>query len=251
MLFHMHPLTHLTCGDLSDGHIGEITTHLANTLDLLLTRSKSLRDQGPDADLSTFGPFLGRATLEVALTAVTARFDPYRILAIRKSQLSTSYEPDIRNPMAFNWAVDVQGIDKSKEWEKRPGLSDLQRALLCRHFNDLFWEEAFARMMDDVPFHRGDNWMRKLKRVDPDGFWNYMRAIADKLYSELSKGIHHEFVIPIAVKFDRITVEDLLGRTWELIGALGITTSYSPAVKPLKGNSAIDLFEEAQEELIR
>ena len=76
-----------------------------------------------------------------------------------------------------------------------------------------------------------------------------MRASAGKIYSELSKGIHHEFVIPIAVKFDRVTVEDLLGRVWELIGALGMTTCYSPAVKPLKSSSAIDLFEEAQEEL--
>lgn len=247
----MHPLTQLACGDIGHGYIGEITRHLANTLDLLLTRSKKLRDQGADDDLSIFGPFLGRATLEVALTAIMARFDPYRILAIRKSQLSTSYDPDVRNPMAFNWSADVQGVDKSKEWDKRPGLNDLQRALLCRHFNDLYWEEALALMLDDVPFHRGNTWMRKLKRVDPDGFWNYMRATADKIYSELSKGIHHEFVIPIAVKFDRITVEDLLGRTWELIGALGMATCYSPAVKPLENNSAIDLFEEAQEELVK
>ncbi len=245
----MHPLTQLACGDLPSGDIGQVLAHLSETLDRLLTRSVRLRDDADDSDVAIFGPFLGRATIEVGFTAILARFDPYRVLAIRKSQLLHNYDPQQRNPVSFNWTADVQGEGSCKEWTARPALKDLQRALLCTHFNDLFWEEAFSKMLDDVDVHRGSDWMTRLKRIDPEGFAGDMRTRANRLYSELSKGVHHEFVIPAGVKFDRVTVEDLLSRSWELIGALGITTCYSPSVRKLAKDSAIDLFEEAQEEL--
>jgi hypothetical protein len=103
----MHPLTQLACGDVPAGDIGQILEHLANTLDRLITRAVRLKNAGEDVDVSTFGPFLGRATIEVAFTAIIARFDPYRVLAIRKSQLLQVYDPQVRNPVSFNWTAEI------------------------------------------------------------------------------------------------------------------------------------------------
>ncbi len=200
-------------------------------------------------DLALFGPSLGRATIEVALTAILARFDPFRVLAIRRSQLSSEYDAKIRNPLAFNWTSDVKGEENPKDWDNRLGVKDVQRALLCKHFNDLFWEEAFTTMVDSVPYGRGHGWMEKLKRINPEGFLTSMRTQADRVYSELSKGVHHEFVIPMTAQYDIITVGDLLSRSWELVGALSVTTCYSPAVKSLEGADPLDLYEETQREL--
>jgi hypothetical protein len=245
----MHPLTHLACGDIPEGNIGQVLGYLATTLDRLIMRSVKLATTGDAIDISVFGPFLGRATVEVGLTAILARIDPYRVLAIRKSQLLESYDPKVRNPLSFNWTNDVRGDERIKDWNAKPDLRELQRALLCQHFNDLVWEEAFKNVLDFVPIHRGSDWMRRLKLVPPEYFAQSMRTKADRLYSELSKGIHHEFVVPPGITFDKITVLDLLGRSWEIIAALGLTACYSPAALPVKTQPPLDLFEEAQQEL--
>lgn len=246
----MHPLTTLACGNAKTaGAIAQVHSHLANSLDRLLVRARALKRTGDAVDLALFGPSLGRATIEVALTAILARFDPFRVLAIRRSQISTEYDAKIRNPLAFNWTTDVKGEENPKDWDSRPAVKDVQRALLCRHYNDLFWEEAFTTMIDAVPYGRGQTWMEKLKRINPEGFLTAMRTQADRIYSELSKGIHHEFVIPMTAQYDVVTVGDLLSSSWELVGALSLTTCYSPAVKPLEGTDPLDLYEETQKEL--
>ncbi|MFZ0736758.1 MAG: hypothetical protein WBL70_00640 [Candidatus Acidiferrales bacterium] len=246
----MHPLTTLACGNATtSGTIAEVHLHLANSLDRMLVRGRMLKKDGNTVDLALFGPSLGRATIEVALTAILARFDPFRVLAIRKTQLSTDYDAKIRNPLAFNWLSDVKGEESPKDWTNRPGIKDVQRALLCKHFNDLFWEEAFTKMIDNVPYDRGKTWMTSLKKINPEGFLSSMRTNADRIYSELSKGVHHEFVIPITAQYDAATVDELLSSSWELVGALSVTSCYSPAVKPLEAADPLDLYEQAQEEL--
>jgi hypothetical protein len=247
----VHPLTTIVCGDAArEGAIGEVYAHLADSLDRLLIRAVSLRNANDPVDMALFGPFLGRATIEVSFTAILGRFDPYRVLAIRRSQLSSGFDVKERNPLAFTWLNDVRAEEKPKDWEQRPTLKDMQRGLLCKHFHDLFWHEAFTILLDSVPSHRGENWITRLKRIDPTGFTTAMRTEADRVYAELSKGIHQEFVIPAVAQYDLVTVGDLLSRCWELVGALGITACYSHAA-PLRGSNAVEWYEEAQRELYK
>jgi len=246
----MHPLTTIICGKPRlTGAYGEVHTHLADTLDKLFVRAKKLIDDGDETDLALFAPTLGRSTIEVAFTAILSRFDPFRILAIRRSQKNPSYLVQMRNPIAFNWVGDVKGEEKPKEWGSEGfSLKDLQRSLLGKHYGDLFLEEAFTNMLDSTPPLKGGVWMDALRKISPDAFVTYSRGQADQLYSELSKGIHHEFVVPMVVKYDPVTVNDLLGRVWELVGSLGIVTCHSPLVNPIPANEIIDLYEEAQSE---
>jgi hypothetical protein len=245
----MHPLTTMVVGDVGKGAIGEISAHLAATLDRILDKTLELKKAGDPSDLALFGPFLGRATIEMSLIAITARFDPFRILAIRKSQLAPTFDVTERNPVAFSWVNDVLGEGKPKDWDQKPSLKDIQRAILCKHFNDVFWEEAFTILLDSVPVSRGANWMTALKRIDPEGFTFFMRTTANRVYAELSKGIHTEFVIPAAAQYDPVTVGDLLSRAWELAAALGITTCYSPVVRSLLASDPLECYEQAQEEI--
>ena len=241
----MHPLTTLVCGEtFPDGSMGEVLTHLAENLDRLLAKASALKNAADAVDMALYGPFLGRATIEVSLTAICARFDPFRILAIRRSQLVPEFDTKSRNPLAFNWSVDVQGDEKPKDWAQKPTMKELQRALLCKHFHDVFWQEAFTIVLDTAPTERGAEWLGRLRKIDPEGFTHRMRTDGDRLFSELSKGIHHEFVIPLTSQYDVATVGDLLDRCWEFVGALGITTCHSPIARPVK--DAITYYEQAQ-----
>jgi hypothetical protein len=246
----MHPLTSLICGSrLRVGAIGQVTAHLGDSLDRIIDRSCALRATADAVDTALFGPVLGRAILEVSLTAICGRFDAFRILAIRESQLAPDFDVGIRNPLAFNWSTDVTGDEKPKEWSQKPSVRDLQRALLSRHSHDLIWREAFMRLLDDVPSDRGLDWMVRLRTFEPDGFTARMRADAGRLFSELSKGIHHEFVIPATNQYDKETVGDLLARCWEFAATLGITTCYSPIIDGSPPSSVLESYERAQHEL--
>jgi len=246
----MHPLTSLICGSKSrPGAIGEVTAHLSESLDRIIERSCALRASADSVDTALFGPVLGRAILEVSLTAICGRFDAFRVLAIRQSQLAPEFDVGTRNPLAFNWATDVTGDEKPKDWNQKPSLKDLQRALLSRHFQDLIWHEAFSRLLDDVPADRGMDWMTRLRKYDPDAFAARMRADADRLFSELSKGVHHEFVIPLTSQYDKETVRDLLARCWEFAATLGITAGYSPVVDDAPAPGLLDGYEQAQRDL--
>jgi hypothetical protein len=245
----MHPLTQLACADLttSDGPIGEISHHLALTLDRLLVRSTELRKNGSAIDLALLGPVLARGTLEVAATALTARVDPVRILAIRKCQKLATYDPGSPNPIRFEWSTDVMG-EKGKPWTDRVIAKDIQRGFLSSHLHDLVWQDAFEALLDSLDFHRGLIWIASIKRIVPTDFTAYMRTEAAKLYSELSKGIHSEFVIPIEYQFDKATMSDLFDRVWTWVGNISLTACHSqsllaPVALPL------DLYEEAQREL--
>jgi len=247
---HMHPLTTLVCGDIpTEGAVREILLHLGQSFDRLIIKTQALRVPTGNVDLILFGPYLGRAALEVALTAMVARFDPYRVLAIRRSQLSGTYNLESRNLLAFSWAADVQGKGKHKEWDAITGVEDAQRALLCSHFHDLFWEEAFIKMLDATQDLPGGEWMARLRKTEPRGFTTRNRTEAAKIYSELSKAVHHEFVIDPTAQFDVLTVNDLIDRTWELIATLGLTACYCPALRRLVDKEPIEFYMQAETEL--
>jgi hypothetical protein len=231
----------------ADGTLGEISHHLSLSLDRLLTRSTVLRREGTAIDLALFGPVLARGTLEISTTAILGRYDPIRLLAIRKCQKMPSYDPSTPNPIRFEWATDVMG-EKGKPWTERLIAKDIQRAFLSNHVHDLIWHEAFETMLDNVDSHRGASWISTLKKIQPEHFTTYMRTEAAKLYSELSKGIHTEFVIPVQYQFDKSTVMDLFDRVWTWVGNLSFTACHSRSLLASVA-SPIDFYEEAQREL--
>jgi hypothetical protein len=243
----MHPLTLIVCGlHENSTAMGKTFAHLSDTLENLIHRSVALRRSQDPEESATFGPMLGRALLEVSCTALVARFDPLRVLAIRQSQLARTFDLQTKNPMAFDWAADVLG-ENVKDLDHGCNAKSLQRALLSSHAQELIWREAFESLMDNMPSNHGLDWMRSLERIQPSGFVTFTRSQAGHLYSELSKGVHHEFVIP--AQFDVVSVGDLLSRTWTLIGHLGLTACHSSIPKDIDRADALEAYEAAQREL--
>jgi len=74
-----------------------------------------------------------------------------------------------------------------------------------------------------------------------------MRAEAARLYSALSKGVHHEFVVPPATMYDRPTVRGYLGDVTRVIAQLALVSHmiiHSPY--RLDDDRSIALFEIVQ-----
>jgi hypothetical protein len=240
----MHPLTLIVCGVHENSTaMGKTFAYLSDTLEKLIHRSVALRRNQDPEESAMFGPILGRAMLEVSCTALVARFDPLRVLAIRQTQVASTFDLQTRNPMAFDWTGDVKGEDV-KNLTQGCHARSLQRALLSSHAQELIWREAFESLMDNMPSNRGLDWMRSLERIQPAGFVSFTRGEAEILYSELSKGVHHEFVIP--AQFDVVSVGDLLSRTWTLIGHLGLTACHSSIPRDFHGAAALEAYEAAQ-----
>ena len=151
------------------------------------------------------------------------------------------------NSLRFEWAGDVVG-DKGKSWRERWQAKELQRSCLCNHVHDLVWQQAISSLHDAVLFPRGSAWMTVLKKVEPEAFTSFMRAEVSKIYSELSKGIHHEFVIPIQYQFDQSTMESLFDRVWTWTGNMSVVACHSNSLHRAS-LSPIEAYEEAQREL--
>ena len=247
----MHPLTELTCGDAPTGSgIGEILSHLGITLDRLLVRSVKLRNDD-EVEIALFGPVLARALLEVSFTALLGRLDPFRVLLVREFQRQPSYVVDRRSGVAFNWQPDVQGERVTELFKADLKPKDVPRALLGSYFQETFWRDACQTLLDTVPFHRGADWMQRLRLFDPEAFAHRARGESERIYTICSKGIHHEFVISPGTYYDRVTIQSLLQRSFELIGAVSITANMCPTLAfRTSAGRVVDLYEEAQRELI-
>jgi len=239
------------CGTApADSNIGEILGHLSITLDRLIVRSTKLRDEDDAVDLPLFGPVLTRALLEVSFTALLGRLDPFRVLLVREFQTQSSYVVDRRNGIAFNWQPDVQGDKVAELFKSDLRLRDVSRALLGSYFQEVFWREAHQCLLDSVPFHRGGEWVDRMRLIDPDTFAARMRGESEIIYSICSKGIHHEFVISPGAYYDKVTIQSTFQRSFELIGAIAITGNMCETLAfKLPVDRAMGLIEEAQKEL--
>lgn len=244
-------MTELVCGMApSPSSIAEVLGHLSITLDRLIVRSGKLREEDEPVDLALFGPVLARALLEVSFTALLGRLDPFRVLLVREYQSQPSFVVDKRSGVAFNWQPDVQGDKVTDLFKADLKLKDVSRALLGAYFQEAFWREAHQNLLDKVPFHRGGDWMLRLRVVDPDTFAPRMRGESESIYSICSKGVHHEFVVSPGAYYDKVTIQSLFQRVFELIGAVAVTGNMCDTLAfKLSTDRTVELFEEAQREL--
>ena len=80
-----HPLCRLIVGDYDPNcDLGGLLQHIEVKLERLLTRLEALSP--PGEDFLDLAPFLGRAVLELALSTLLGRLDPFRLLVLREVQ---------------------------------------------------------------------------------------------------------------------------------------------------------------------
>ena len=215
------------------GAFSGIYDHLGVTLSSLERHAFALKGDNFTSELSKLaGPLIARSLLELTCTALIGRFDPFRVLMVRETQMQEDYVFTERNTVALNWQSDFH-----TEQGKGVGAVDLKtkvdsmpRSLFGKYFERVLWLEAVERFIDWAPKDLRSDWIVELNRVEPKAFIPTMRNEIQQLYSSCSKGIHQEFVI---CKSDYSEVKNLqsqIGNALELMAKLSLIFNFSPHV---------------------
>jgi hypothetical protein len=244
-------LAKLLCGDLvSDGgSINEILNHLSTSIDNVVEEFVALLTQEPpnSDQISLFAPFLGRSILELGCTAMIARLDPFRVLVIREYQNQHDYSKDKPNKSSIRWQGDVLADKVADLWADK-SLQNPTRALLGDYYKKLIWFPNFNKLKDSIADVSGDEWIAALRMKEFEQFYNETLQDFSSLYSELSKGIHHELVIPLSSALDLPTTRHLMEKTVRNISTLGLFVNVvSHTFNKLNMSDAIAAYREIQE----
>lgn len=237
----MNNLSKLLCGDYENlGELSKILELLDSTIENFSSRCFEFLEQETPSDIATLGVYCGRSLLEASFTALIGRVMPYRLLLLREYQKQPNYDIGIRHTISIEWKGDIlpkQPFLPTELWKKLD-VNKSTNALLSDYMKHIYWKSAFEQLLDDtedanfVILTNLRNSIIDSNDVNSDSFFenvfDSIRREADTLYSSLSKGIHQEFIIPLHMRYDTGTVQDLLQRTIELITKLALISHYIP-----------------------
>jgi hypothetical protein len=240
-------LTTLVCGanNSTSGDLGDSMGHIRNSLYRI--QQELPLPYGSNSLISqVYAPFLVRSILELSFTALIARLDPFRILTLRQVQLQGSYSSNSRNASSIQWSGDIVSREGGvASWSSETKLEKMSRSLLGEYQGEVVWKTAFTRFVDKLSEKscQGD-WSRELQQTVPDSFLSKYRQEAATLYSSASKGIHHEFVVPVSSYFDDATLRDMIDTAIKVVSIFSAVVSFSEhALYSLDHDSAINIFE--------
>lgn len=194
----------------SDGELADVMRELNIRLSHLGVAGTRLR--GPTAkgrELSIYGPYIGRAYIETAMTALIARMDPFRVLAAKRHQDADYYEERLRSKSAIQWTGDVLSSTKPSAhfWEMDSHESGF-RSILGPWIEELVWKPAFDRFCDAVAIAGPlDEWVTDLASKPPESFCKELRSGLDGHFSKFSKGVHSELLGTRVSMFDAVSLE--------------------------------------------
>lgn len=249
----INPLAQLLAGECHDSSdLAIVIQHLATTLSGLMGQVDALEfDKSASAQVSILGPYLARGILELGFAILLARLDPFRVLVLHRVQQSSDFEIDQRNSCALQWKGDFVPAEKVENpWKSSRKPADMTRALLGDYNDHVFWRPCFVSLLDGVPDAFGGQWMSSLRLVPPDTFTRRVRGQAEHAYTACSKGVHHEFVIPLAAYYGSDQILELLRQVTEITATLGLVLncgSHIPFCMPKE--KALSHFENVQQQV--
>lgn len=230
-------LARLIFGDLSaksdsTTELGEIFAHIQGMVGSIVEHLSWLGHQA-DARVSILGPFLGRSLLELGVTALLGRLDPLRLRFVRRVQSQPGYKTEIPWKASIRWQGDVIPNDKDPKndanrsrWDEGVEYEKMARALLGSYYDELLWQPGFERMLGSSP--AGGVWLAEISAIDAKAFVPRKKQAIARLYSSLSKGIHHEFVMPPNVRYDRGTIADYVQQCIHIVADLALISHFVP-----------------------
>lgn len=220
-------LAKLLCNyDDGNADIDQILLHLESSIQKIVNEIQELQAQ-PDEKLTLYGPYLGRALMELATTAMLAKLDPLRILITKGRQTLTDYELERPQKASLKWQGDVMGDKVPNLWDDK-SLSNPTRAILGRYSVELVLAKSAQKLLDEVTEDAVGEWYQDLTSLEAKPLVMKMITKLSSLYSTLSKGIHHELLIPIDSVLDRDTVVSRLNETIFVVATLGLIVSFVP-----------------------
>ncbi|MDH1070857.1 hypothetical protein N5B96_15520, partial [Acinetobacter johnsonii] len=119
----------LICGTEFDDskELDKILLHLSTSLQKVTQELVELQASS-DYKFGLYGPYLGRAILELSMTALIARIDPFKILLMKRKQEQSDYDLGKPHSSAIRWQGDVTDKSISNLWEDK-SLKDPSRAI--------------------------------------------------------------------------------------------------------------------------
>ncbi len=241
-------LAKLLCGNIviNGDSIDEILNHLSTSIDNVAKELITIESKNSD-QISLFAPFLGRSLLELGCTALIARLDPFRAMLLREYQQQPNYQLDKSNKSSIRWQGDILADRVPDIWADK-SLQNPTRALLGDYYKTLIWAANFDKLQDVIADVSGDEWIVSLRQKTFERFYNETLTDFSTLYSEFSKGVHHELVIPLSSAFSRETIKQPIEKTIRNIATLGLFVSViNHTVNKLDIQLAITAYKEVQE----
>ena len=221
-------LSKLICGyDFDpDNEIDVILGHLSGSIEKIIVEISELPSKNDDK-LTLYGPYLGRSLLELSMTALLARLDPFRILVMKGKQVQPGYELKKPHVSAIRWQGDVVDVSVTDLWAEK-ALKNPSRAILGAYQVKLVLVASAQRILDEGNEQAIGEWYSELVQTDANGLVEKIKSKLNSLYSSLSKGIHHELLVPIESILDRDTVLTFLNDVLFVISTLGLVVSRVP-----------------------
>jgi hypothetical protein len=243
-------LATLVCGGAEvdaaqvDCELSKILVHLRTILVSILDELSALGEQSPER-ISLYGPFLTRSLLEVAVTALIGRLDPTRVLVVKRIQEHGNYDTSKAWTAAIRWQGDVLDKKAGDLWTPDKSYKDMTKALFGDYYVELYWKTALVKIQD--PAFAGGGWLAAIRNKGIEEFAHSRRELVGKLYSESSKGIHSEFVVPPGSKYDKMTVANMAAKVIELLSELGFLANMLPHIAyTLPKANAYEIFNELE-----
>lgn len=200
--------------------------NIGGRIDSLWSELLDLRNMPLDRRL-IYGPLLGRSLLEVAATGLIARLDPIRVLLLHRAQAQPNYDDTKRQKISIQWSGDILSDSKKEldgqyitSWPYEKGPDDFSRAVLGRALAAICWHDAFQIYQDSIP-DGSDGWHGELKAWGLSRFHGDLMGKATRCYSQLSKGVHNEFIMAAAGRIDEVTLRAAVREVLFVCATLG------------------------------
>ena len=220
-------LSKLLCGNYENlGELSNILLLLDSKIETFSNKCFYFLNQDASDDITTLGAYCGRTLLEASCIALIGRISPYRLLLLQRYQNQSDYEIGIRHNMSIAWTGDILPKEDIRDNQFFQKIADksFTDPILSKYMWDIYWMPALNSLSDI-----GDDSSNLLNELTgAEGVQQRIDGEVKLLYSSLSKGIHHEFIVPHSITQDSNTVKDLLRRTISLVTKLALMSHYIP-----------------------
>jgi hypothetical protein len=220
----------LICGTNFDAskELDKVLLHLESSLKKVTNELIELQYLS-DEKLGLYGPYLGRAILELSMTALIARIDPFKILLMKGKQEQADYDLGKPHSSSIRWQGDIVDKAVNNLWDDK-SLKDPTRAIFGAYQVQLVLISSAELIIDEGSESSMGEWYTDLSSTTPASAIESIKSKINTAYSSLSKGIHHELLVPQESILDRDTVISILNETLYVVSSISLLISQVPHV---------------------
>lgn len=218
----------LVCGTNFDSNkeLDKILLHLEASLKKVTF--ELIEVQGlSDEKLGLYGPYLGRAILELSMTALIARIDPFKILLMKGKQEQADYDLGKPHSSSIRWQGDIVDTAVKNLWDDK-SLKDPTRAVFGAYQVQLVLINSAELVIDEGSESSMGDWYTRFSSTTAASAIESIKSKINTAYSSLSKGIHHELLVPPESILDRDTVISILNETLYIVSSISLLISQVP-----------------------